>query len=89
MRHKIGELVFVCTDGEEFYDAIINRSPMRITGITDDRYILEKELCVNESDIYSINVVINNLEHLVSKSKKQLKFVKNLKELERNRNETQ
>jgi len=88
MKHKVGDLVFVCTDDDIFYDAIINRSPMRITGITDDRYILEKELCVDESDIYSINVVINNLQHLVSKSKKQLKFVKNLKELERNRNET-
>jgi len=88
MKHKIGELVFYITEKENIYNAIINHIPMRITGITDDdRYIIANQIYAYEYETYGINSVINNLEYLISKSKKHLKFVRNLKTLEKRRNE--
>ena len=80
MKHKVGDIVVVCSQNEDFFDAIISRKPQTILDIFEYDYLLGPGNYVTEEDIISLNVAINNLESLISKAKKQLKIFKKLKE---------
>lgn len=81
MKHKVGDIVVVCSQNEDFFDAIISRKPQTILDIVDnDEYLLAPGIFADDTDTISLNVAINNLESLISKGKKQLRVFKKLKE---------
>lgn len=81
MEHKVGDIVVLAFPDEKFFENFIDRKTYTILDIVDnDEYLLAPGIYADDTDTISLNVVINNLESLISKAKKQLKTFKKLKE---------